>query len=91
MAETFKQRDWRPGTDRRLAVTITLTDPDVIADTNYQTSPGATAVLYLCDAGSILTVDSDGGHNHAVGRGLLYDVDSDQKWYYPLIEDWSID
>lgn len=94
-AETFKERDWRPGTDRRIVATITLSDPETLRNSNYTTTPGAAPVLYLCDAGSTLTVDAASGQNHPLGVGTLYKVETnltnDDQHYYPMIEDWSVD
>lgn len=88
MAETFKQRDWRPGSLRFVAATITLSDPETARNSNYTTDPGSSPVLYLCDAGSAKTLKVTPGD---VGAGLLYNVDADTKFYYPLIEDWQVD
>jgi len=99
--QTFKQRDWRPGTFRFLVVKIKLTDPETARDSNYTTDPGASPILYLCDAGNIMTVDSSSGHNRQQGAGLFYNVDwgvedgvdsgPDTQFYYPLIENWDVD
>lgn len=66
---SFKIDNWAPGCDRRLLVTIALTDPepaDGKRDSVYTTNPGATPTLYLCDqvdaVGGVFTY---GGDNYA--------------------------
>jgi hypothetical protein len=84
VTESFKDRNWRPGTIRYVAAEITLQDPDVVRDANYTTTPGSAPVLYVCDRGA------EQNYRYGNVAGLLYNVGGDLKYYLPLIEDWEI-
>lgn len=70
----FKDDNWRPGSERRLILTIALTDPDTKRDSNYTTNPGASPTLRFCDQGD-------------QGNGGIFSFSSND--YLPFISSFS--
>lgn len=80
--QSFKVRNWRPGSLRFLAVKIgPLSDPETKRDSIYTTTPGASPSIYLCDKGQGPQV-----LRYSMERGILYSVDGDSQFYYPLLD-----